>query len=50
MKHIQATDYSVRSDAASNYRIIRNSIHGTKIIDTLGYTTHQLMLLDLLDI
>lgn len=49
MKHIQAIDYLVRPDEASNYRIIRKSIHGTKIIDTIGYTTHQLMLLDLLD-
>ncbi|BAF36118.1 hypothetical protein [Microcystis phage LMM01] len=40
MKHIQAIDYSVRPDKASNYQIIRKSIHGTKIIDTMGYTTH----------
>lgn len=49
MKHIQPIDYLVKPDAASNYRIVRKSIHGTKIIDTVGYTTHQLMLLDLLD-
>ncbi len=50
MKYIQPIDYLVRPDEASNYRIVRKSIHGIKIIDTMGYTTHQLILLDLLDI
>ena len=49
MKYIQAIDYLVRPDEASNYRIVRKSIHGIKIIDTMGYTTHQLILLDFLD-